>query len=50
MNMMGNIGGAVSPMAIGYMLRWTNHNWDITFYVSAAVYFMGSFFWLLMDP
>jgi len=50
MNMMGNIGGAVSPMAIGYMLRWTNHNWDVTFYVSAAVYFMGSFFWLLMDP
>jgi ACS family glucarate transporter-like MFS transporter len=50
MNMMGNIGGAVSPMAIGYILRWTNHNWDVTFYVSAAVYFMGSFFWLLMDP
>jgi ACS family glucarate transporter-like MFS transporter len=50
MNMMGNVGGAVSPMAIGYMLRWTNHNWDVTFYVSAAVYFMGSFFWLLMDP
>jgi ACS family glucarate transporter-like MFS transporter len=50
MNMMGNVGGAVSPMAIGYILRWTHHNWDATFYVSAAVYFMGSFFWLLMDP
>lgn len=50
MNMMGNVGGAVSPMAIGYMLRWTHHNWDITFYVSAAVYFCGSFFWIFMDP
>jgi nitrate/nitrite transporter NarK len=50
MNMMGNVGGAFSPMAIGYMLRWTHHNWDVTFYVSAAVYFCGSIFWLLMDP
>ncbi len=50
MNMMGNVGGAFSPMAIGYMLRWTHHNWDITFYVSAAVYFCGSFFWMFMDP
>jgi MFS family permease len=50
MNMLGNVGGAFSPMAIGYMLRWTHHNWDITFYVSAAVYFCGSFFWMFMDP
>ncbi|HKW97475.1 MAG TPA: MFS transporter [Bryobacteraceae bacterium] len=50
MNMMGNLGGAVSPTAIGLMLKWTHSNWDITFYVSAAVYFCGSFFWLLMDP
>jgi MFS transporter, ACS family, glucarate transporter len=50
MNMMGNIGGAVSPTAVGYILGWTNNNWDVTFYVSAAIYFMGSFFWLLMDP
>jgi MFS transporter, ACS family, glucarate transporter len=50
MNMMGNLGGAVSPTAIGFILRWTHNNWDTTFYVSAAVYFCGSFFWLLMDP
>jgi ACS family glucarate transporter-like MFS transporter len=48
MNMMGNLGGAVSPT--GFILRWTHSNWDATFYVSAAVYFCGSFFWLLMDP
>jgi ACS family glucarate transporter-like MFS transporter len=50
MNMAGNIGGALSPMMIGYMLRWTHNNWDETFYVSAAVYFMGVFCWLWLDP
>jgi uncharacterized repeat protein (TIGR03803 family) len=41
MNMMGNLGGAASPTVIGYMLRWTNNNWDMTFYVSAATYAMA---------
>ena len=50
MNMLGNAGGGASPIAIAYILRWTHNNWDMTFYVSAAVYFMGSFFWLFMDP
>jgi sugar phosphate permease len=50
MNMFGNIGGAVSPTAIGLILRWTHGNWDAAFYVSAVVYFCGSFFWLPMDP
>jgi sugar phosphate permease len=50
MNMLGNFGGAVSPTAIGFILHWTHNNWDVAFYVSAAVYFCGSFFWLLLDP
>jgi sugar phosphate permease len=50
MNMLGNLGGAVSPTAISLILRWTHNSWDATFYVSAAVYFCGSFFWLAMDP
>jgi sugar phosphate permease len=50
MNMLGNFGGAVSPTAISLILHWTHNSWDATFYVSAAVYFCGSFFWLLMDP
>jgi MFS family permease len=49
MNMWGNIGGALSPLAIGYMLSWTN-NWNLTFYVSAGVYATGVIFWLLLDP
>jgi MFS transporter, ACS family, glucarate transporter len=50
MNMMGNFAGGMSPVVIGYILQQTNNNWDITFYVSAALYFAGSFFWLVLDP
>jgi len=50
MNMMGNLGGVVSPIVIAYILTHTNSNWGMTFYVSAAVYFAGIFFWLFLDP
>ncbi|MCI0392186.1 MAG: MFS transporter [Acidobacteria bacterium] len=49
MNMFSSIGGALSPIVIGYLLAWTGENWDLTFYVSAAVYFMGAFCWLFLD-
>jgi MFS family permease len=49
MNMMGNIAGAISPLAIGYLLLWTNNNWSFTFYVSAAVYSLGAICWLFID-
>jgi len=50
MNMMGNLAGYVSPKAIAYILSNSNDNWNLTFYVSAAVYFAGIFFWLGLDP
>ena len=28
----GNISGAICPMAIGFILKWTNNNWNLTFY------------------
>lgn len=49
MNMMGNIAGALSPLAIGYLLAWTGGNWTLTFYVSAAVYSLGAVCWLFLD-
>jgi sugar phosphate permease len=49
MNMMGNFGGALSPVAIGYILELTG-NWQIPFYVSCAIYFMGTFCWMALDP
>lgn len=50
MNMAGNIGGAISPLAIGYILHWTNNDWNLTFYVSAAIYLGGIICWKFLDP
>ena len=49
MNMMGNVGGFVSPIITGYIVETTGH-WDMAFYVTAAAYVLGIFFWLGMDP
>jgi ACS family glucarate transporter-like MFS transporter len=49
MNMVGNIGGALSPLAIGYILTFTNNNWSLTFYVSSAIYLLGGLCWLFID-
>ena len=50
MNTLGNMGGALSPLAIGYILSWSGNNWNLTFYVSAAVYLMGIVCWWFLDP
>jgi predicted MFS family arabinose efflux permease len=50
MNMMGNIGGALCPLVIGYILYWTHDDWNLTFYVSAAIYLMGAVCWKFLDP
>lgn len=50
MNMMGNFGSAVSPIAIGFILASSGGNWNLTFYASAAVYFLGGVCWLFLDP
>ncbi len=50
MNMMGNLAGGVGPLAVGYILQSTNNDWAITFYISAAVYLLGVFCWMFIDP
>lgn len=49
MNMMGNAGGALCPIAVAYILQWTGNNWAMAFYVSAAMYVAGVVCWLLLD-
>jgi sugar phosphate permease len=49
MNMMGNVGGFLSPIVCGYIVQETG-NWNIALYVMAGVYVTGIFFWLAMDP
>lgn len=50
MNMWGNIGGALAPLVIGYILSWTHNDWNLTFYVSATIYLMGILCWMFLDP
>jgi len=50
MNMMGNAGGALAPMVVPMVLAATNNNWNANFMMFAAVYFLGAFCWLFIDP
>jgi MFS transporter, ACS family, glucarate transporter len=49
MNMMGNVGGFVSPIVCGYIVKHTGQ-WNLSFYVTAAAYVLGAVCWLIMDP
>jgi MFS family permease len=49
MNMMGNLGGFIAPVATGYILDLTGR-WDLVFYSSSVVYLIGAVSWLLLDP
>jgi MFS family permease len=50
MNMMGSFVGAAAPTVVALILTGSGDNWKITFYVSAAIYFLGAFFWMALDP
>jgi MFS transporter, ACS family, glucarate transporter len=50
MNMAGQIGGAVGPIVVGYILQYMNHNWTLTFMLSAAIYVLGGLCWIWIDP
>lgn len=50
MNMMSGIGSAAAPFVIGVLLDATNRNWSLTFWIAAAVYFLGGLCWLGIDP
>ncbi len=49
MNMMGNFAGGVAPVVIGNVLKETGNDFTITFYISAAAYFIGALCWLGID-
>lgn len=49
MNMMGNVGGFVSPIVCGYIVARTGA-WHLAFYVTATLYLLGAVCWWWMDP
>ena len=49
MNTVGNLGGFVGPIVVGYMVdRW--HSWTMPLYLTAGVYAFGAVAWLAIDP
>lgn len=59
MNMMGNFGGMLGPLAVGFILSSskpapdappTMEGWITTFIVAAIFYFIGAIAWLFIDP
>ncbi len=49
MNTFGNIGGAISPLVVGYAVQWWS-SWTLPFYVTAAVYTLGGVLTFFIDP
>jgi MFS transporter, ACS family, glucarate transporter len=50
MNMMGNLGGAVGPLVVAQILKFTGNNWSVCFWAAAGIYLIGAASWLLIDP
>jgi sugar phosphate permease len=49
MNTFGNIGGALSPLVVGYAVEWW-HSWTVPFFITAGVYVFGGLMTLLVNP
>ena len=50
MNMMGSVGAAAAPLVIGLILEFGDRNWELTFWISAIIYFLGGLCWLWLEP
>jgi sugar phosphate permease len=49
MNTSGNIGGALAPVVMGYLVQYSG-SWDYPFYVTAAIFALGVAMWSVVDP
>ena len=49
MNMLGQIGGAIAPMAVPLLLAATNNNWTVNMTLFALSYFLGAFCWAFVN-
>jgi MFS transporter, ACS family, glucarate transporter len=49
MNTFGNLGGALSPLVVGYSLEWW-HSWQTPLLIGGGVYIVGGLLTLLVNP
>ena len=47
MNTAGNIGGAISSLAVGYLVR--DYGWNVPFLVAAALCVLGAILFARLD-
>ena len=50
MNMSGNIGGALSPLAVSAVVVATGQNWDVVLLLFVAIYLAAAVCWMFLDP
>jgi MFS family permease len=50
MNMSGNIGGALSPLAVSAVVVATGQNWDVVLLLFVAIYLAAAVCWVFLDP
>ena len=49
MNTFGNLGGALSPLVVGYALEWTG-KWEAPLIIGGVVYVVGGLLTLAINP
>lgn len=49
MNTFGNLGGALSPLVVGYALEWFQ-SWHMPLIIGGIVYIIGGALTLLVNP
>ncbi len=49
MNAWGNLGGALSPFVIGFLVQHFG-SWNLPIVVSSGIFFLGALLWLRIDP
>jgi MFS family permease len=56
MNMVGNLGAAMFPVLVPWLLLWRTaggpptENWDVVLFAFGGVYLLAAGFWLLLNP
>ena len=50
MNSIGQMGGAVAPAVVGYLVQLGRGGWTAALYSAAAIYAAGFLCWLFLDP
>ncbi len=49
MNTFGNLGGALSPLVVGYALQWSG-SWQVPLFIGGGVYIVGGVLTVLINP